>query len=67
MTKAHIIEATNAKALSFPFGGKQAFFTRVNHPGSDIPARSYLNSSLDDMSDDIVDGMGDAVSEISNH
>lgn len=65
-TKAHIIEAVNAKALSFNFGGKQAFFKRVNHPGSDIPERSYLRSSLDDMSDDIVDGFADALSEIAS-
>lgn len=63
MTKAHIIEAVNAKSLSFIMGGKQAFARYVLHPGSDIPARSYLGSSLDEMNNDIVGGIGDATGE----
>jgi phage gpG-like protein len=65
-TKAHIIEAVNAKALSFSMNGKQSFFTRVNHPGSNIPERSYLRSSLDDMRDDILSGFADAASGLNN-
>jgi phage gpG-like protein len=60
VTKAHIIEAVNGKALAFNMGGKQAFFRNIHHPGSVIPERSYLRSSLDDMSDDIAGGLGDA-------
>jgi hypothetical protein len=30
-TKAHIIEAKNGKALKFSIGGKEVFFSRVNH------------------------------------
>lgn len=47
-TKAHIIEATNGKALAFMMGGKQVFFKRVNHPGSNMPERSFMRSSLKD-------------------
>lgn len=38
-TKAHIIRAKNARALSIPGVG---FRTQVRHPGSVIPARPFL-------------------------
>jgi phage gpG-like protein len=60
-TSAHVIEAKNGGALAFMFGGKQAFFKKVNHPGSVIPERSYLRSSLADMRDEIVEGLEEAV------
>ncbi len=61
VTKEHIIQAVNSKTLSFAMNGKQSFFAYVNHPGSVIPERSYLRSSLDDMGDEITDGMNDAI------
>jgi len=33
------------------------------HPGSVIPERSYLRSALDDMKDEILDGLADAATE----
>lgn len=62
-TAAHEIVATKAQALSFIMGGKRVFFRRVRHPGSVMPERSYLRSSLEDMRAEIVDGMVDAVRE----
>lgn len=62
-TKPHVIEAKNGKALAFTFGGKQAFFKRVNHPGSKIPERSFLRSSLTEMRDEIVTGLERTVKE----
>jgi phage gpG-like protein len=62
-TKAHVIEAINGKALAFTAGGKQVFARRVNHPGSKIPERSFLRSSLDEMRPEIVEGMHEAVME----
>jgi phage gpG-like protein len=59
-TPAHVIEA-KGNALAFMFQGKQAFFKRVNHPGSTMPERSFMRSSLADMRDEIVQGMTDAV------
>lgn len=56
-TPAHVIEAKNGKALAFMFNGKQAFFAKVNHPGSTIPERSFLRSSLSDRRTDIIDGL----------
>ena len=66
VTKGYIIEAVNAKALAFKWQGKQAFFKRVMHPGSVIPARSYLRSSLADMTGDIIQGFTDALNEVLN-
>lgn len=62
-TKAHVIEAINGKALAFMMGGKQIFVKRVNHPGSKIPERSFLRSSLTDMRDEIVEGLHQTVVE----
>lgn len=62
-TSPHVIEARNGKALAFQLTGKQAFFRKVNHPGSTIPERSFLRSSLADMKDEIVDGLKEAVAE----
>jgi phage gpG-like protein len=48
-TKAHLIEAKNAKALAFTVGGRLVFAKRTNHPGSKIPERSFLRSALRDI------------------
>src|SRR4051812_3838238 len=53
-TRAHIIRAVNAKALRFQMGGETVFAKEVHHPGSKIPARPYLSSSLAEMRDRIV-------------
>lgn len=62
-TKAHVIEAVNGKALAFSMGGKQVFAKRVNHPGSKIPERSFLRSSLTEMRDEITEGLHRTVVE----
>jgi hypothetical protein len=38
-TKAHVIRAKNGKALKIPGIG---FRKKVNHPGSNVPARPYF-------------------------
>lgn len=58
-TPPHVIEA-KGKALAFMMGGKQVFAKRVNHPGSTMPERSFLRSSLADMRAEIVRGLQDA-------
>lgn len=60
-TPPHIIEAKEAKSLAFLMGGKMMFRKRVNHPGSKMPERSFLRSSLKDLTDDIIDGLEEAV------
>lgn len=62
-TAAHEIVATKAQALSFMMGGKQVFFKSVHHPGSQMPERSFLRSSLAEMKPEIITGLTDAVRE----
>jgi phage gpG-like protein len=62
-TAAHEIVATKAQALAFVVGGKQMFARRVQHPGSTMPERSFMRSSLADMKPEIVEGMKEAVRE----
>ena len=45
-TRAHLIAARNAYALAFTAGDRLVFAKRVNHPGSRLPARSFLRSAL---------------------
>ena len=48
-TRARVIEARRAKALRFMGrGGEIIFRRRVNHPGSQIPARPYIRTALRD-------------------
>lgn len=65
-TKAHIIEASNAKVLTFPWQGKTAFLARVHHPGSVIPERSYLRSALEDSREDVISDYQGALSDVVN-
>jgi phage gpG-like protein len=62
-TAAHEIIPVNGKALAFSAGGGQVFAKRVYHPGSSIPARAYLGSSLADMRDEIESGFKQAILE----
>jgi phage gpG-like protein len=62
-TAAHEILPVKAEALAFMVGGALRFARKVEHPGSVIPERSYLRSSLDEMSDDIVAALADAARE----
>ena len=59
----HIIEPKNGEALAFMLNGKMSFFKKVNHPGSDMPERSFMRSSLKDMRQEIINGMEKAISE----
>jgi phage gpG-like protein len=53
-TGAHEILPGKASVLAFIAGGAMHFARRVEHPGSSIPERSYLRSSLEEMSAEIV-------------
>lgn len=52
-TPAHDILPDKAEALAFIIGGRQVFAKVVHHPGSHMPERSFLRSSLRDMAEDI--------------
>ena len=62
-TSAHEILPVKGDVLAFVVGGGQHFARRVEHPGSLIPERSYLRSSLDDMKDEILAALADAAAE----
>jgi phage gpG-like protein len=62
-TSAHEILPAKGDVLAFVSGNAQHFARRVEHPGSVIPERSYLRSALDDMKDEILDGLADAATE----
>ncbi len=53
-TGAHEILPVKGAVLAFLVGGALRFAAKVEHPGSVIPERSYLRSSLDEMSAEIV-------------
>jgi len=59
-TAPHDIVPNKAKALAFLVHGAPVFAKLVHHPGSQIPARSYLRSALADMGDQIISEMRDA-------
>ncbi len=56
-TPAHDIVPVKARALAFAGAGGTTFARRVHHPGSTIPARSYLGAALDALHDDITGGL----------
>jgi hypothetical protein len=67
-TKAHIIEAKNAKALFLGSnfkGGLTAgvFFKRVHHPGSKIKGVHYMGSAFAEMTPEIRAGYEQAAAE----
>jgi len=62
-TSPHEILPTKGDVLAFVVNGAQHFARRIEHPGSTIPERSYMRSSLDEMNDEIVAELSDAVTE----
>ena len=61
VTSPHDILPQRAKALAFLAGGQQVFARHVHHPGSHIPERSYLRSSLAELAPGIAAEMKAAV------
>ena len=61
VTSPHDILPSRAKALAFVAGGGEVFAKLVHHPGSHIPARSYLRASLAEMAAEIDTAMKAAV------
>jgi len=61
LTAAHEILPSKGAALAFVVDGAMRFARRVDHPGSVIPERSYLRSSLEDMREEIVAALADSV------
>ena len=53
-TAAYEIVAIKGKALAFANGGSMVLARRVAHPGSTLPERSYLRSSLAELAEEII-------------
>ena len=62
-TSAHEILPVKGDVLAFIVGGTQHFAHKVEHPGSVIPERSYLRSSLEDMKDEILAALADCAAD----
>src|SRR5580692_3224747 len=62
-TSAHEILPVKGNVLAFIVGGAQHFAHKVEHPGSVIPERSYLRSSLEDMKDEILAALADCAAD----
>jgi phage gpG-like protein len=62
-TGAHEILPGKAAVLAFMAGGVMHFVGEVEHPGSVMPERSYLRSSLDEMGAEIVAALAATASE----
>jgi phage gpG-like protein len=62
-TSAHEILPVKGDVLAFVSGGGQRFARRIEHPGSVIPERSYLRSSLEDMKDEILAALASTAAE----
>ena len=62
-TSAHEILPVKDDVLAFVAGDGQHFARRIEHPGSVIPERSYLRSSLEDMKDEILATLASAAAE----
>lgn len=62
-TGAHEIVPNKAQVLAFLVDGAIHFARKVDHPGSVIPERSYLRSSLQDMQGDIESALAATAAE----
>jgi phage gpG-like protein len=62
-TGAHEILPVKGDVLAFVAGDGQHFARRIEHPGSVIPERSYLRSSLEDMKDEILSALASTAAE----
>jgi HK97 gp10 family phage protein len=59
---AHEILPKSARALAFPWQGRERFFKRVELPPVQMPERSFLRSALAEMEPEIRAAMAAAVS-----
>ena len=62
-TSAHEILPVRGDVLAFVASDGQHFARRIEHPGSVIPERSYLRSSLEDMKDEILAALADCAAD----
>lgn len=66
-TAAHEILPDKARVLAFVLNGRQVFARKIQHPGSQIPERSYLRSALEEQGDDIAQDLTNIVTRLSEN
>ena len=62
-TPPHIIVPKMARVLAFSGPAGLVFAKRVNHPGSNIPGRSYMKSAVAQMRGEFNDGIRQVVND----
>lgn len=58
----YVIRPFDKKALAFMMGNKQVIVRRVLHPP--LTARPYMRTGLEDMKQEIIDGLNESISEL---
>jgi phage gpG-like protein len=61
---AHTVLPQSARALAFPWRGRQRFFKRVSLPAVTMPERSFMRSALDEVAPEIYAAIAAAASEV---
>jgi phage gpG-like protein len=63
-TKPHVIFPKRAQALHFTMGEKDIFAKSVNHPGSTMPVRSFLRTTLNEKKEEFRLGLRSTVDKV---
>lgn len=63
-TAPHVILPRRGRALAFPWKGKDVFFAKVNHPGSQMPERSFMRTALEEMRPEILEEFNNAIMQV---
>lgn len=63
-TAPHVILPKRGRVLAFPWKGEQRFFRKVNHPGSQMPERSFMRTALKEMEPEIRAEFENAITEV---
>lgn len=63
-TPPHVILPKRGKALAFNWKGKDMVLAKVNHPGSQMPERSFMRTALEEMRPEILQEFQNAIMEV---
>ncbi len=63
-TPPHVILPKRGRALAFPWKGQDVVLARVNHPGSQMPERSFMRTALEEMRPEILEEFNHAIMEV---
>jgi phage gpG-like protein len=63
-TAPHLILPKRGRALAFNWRGKDMILARVDHPGSQMPERSFMRTALEEMKPEILEEFNKAIFEV---